>query len=381
MIGPGVRAVYRRARLIVLVVLVFVLAGVLYLRIPSRFQLTSIELPNGFTITVFADSLPGARSLTFGDSGTVFVGTQSEGSVYAVRDRDGDGRADQHFTIDRDLHMPNGVAFRDGALYVAAVRQILRYDGVEQRLDDPPEPVVVRSDFPAENWHGWRFIAFGPDGKLYMAIGAPCNSCLQEDERFATIVRMRADGSALEIVARGVRNSVGFDWHPSTGELWFTDNGRDWLGNDAPPDELNRVGAVGEHFGFPYCHGGTVPDEEFTDRSCDEFVRPIRALDPHVASLGMRFYTGTMFPAEYRGHVFIAEHGSWNRIPPSGHRLTIVKLDGDRAVSYGPFAEGWLRAGRASGTPVDLLILPDGSILLSDDRAGMIYRIAYGEAG
>ena len=318
--------------------------------------------------------------MTLGDSGTVFVGTQSEGSVYAVRDRDGDGRADQRFEIDRDLHMPNGVAFRDGALYVAAVRQVLRYDGVEQRLDNPPEPMMVRSDFPEDSWHGWRFIAFGPDGKLYMAIGAPCNSCQQEDERYATIVRMNPDGSALEIVARGVRNSVGFDWHPLSGELWFTDNGRDWLGNDAPPDELNRVVAVGDHFGFPYCHGATIPDEEFTDRSCEEFVPPIQALDPHVASLGMRFYTGTMFPAGYRGQIFIAEHGSWNRFPPSGYRITIVKLDGDRAVSYEPFAEGWLRAGRASGTPVDLLILPDGSILLSDDRAGRIYRVTYDEA-
>ena len=368
---------YRRARLIVLVVLVGVLAGVLYLRVPAHLQLGTVELPAGFTIAVFADSLPGARSMTLGDSGTVFVGTQSEGFVYAVQDRDGDGRADRRVEIDRDLYLPNGVAFRDGALYVVAVTQVFRYDGIESRLDDPPEPAVVRSGFPEESWHGWRYVAFGPDDKLYMAIGAPCNSCQREDERFATIVRMNPDGSEWEIVVRGVRNSVGFDWHPSTGEMWFTDNGRDWLGNDAPPDELNRMETVGGHFGFPYCHGGTIPDEEFTDRSCDEFVSPVQRLDPHVASLGMRFYTGTMFPESYRGQIFIAEHGSWNRIPPSGYRITMVRLAGNRTVSYEPFAVGWLRAGRASGTPVDLLVLPDGSMLVSDDRAGKIYRIAY----
>ncbi len=373
----GVRKIYRRARLIVLVALVGVLAVVLYLRVPADLNLGSIELPAGFTLAVFADSLPGARSMTLGDGGTVFIGTRSEGFVYAVWDSNGDGRADRRVEIDRGLYMPNGVAFRDGALYVAAVTQVLRYDKVESLLDDPPAPAIVRSDFPEESWHGWRYIAFGPDDKLYMAIGAPCNSCRRDDERFATIVRMNPDGSEVEIVVRGVRNSVGFDWRPSTGEMWFTDNGRDWLGNDAPPDELNRLVTVGDHFGFPYCHGGEIRDDEFADRSCGEFVPPAQRLDPHVASLGMRFYTGTMFPESYRGQIFIAEHGSWNRIPPSGYRITMVRLNGNRPVSYEPFAVGWLRAGRASGTPVDLLVLPDGSMLVSDDRAGKIYRIAY----
>ena len=373
----SVRRIYRRARLIVLVALVGVLAVVLYLRVPADLKLGSIELPAGFTMTVFADSLPGARSMTLGDGGTVFIGTRSEGFVYAVWDSNGDGRADRRVEIDWDLYMPNGVAFHDGALYVAAVTQVLRYDEIESFLDDPPDPAIVRSDFPEESWHGWRYIAFGPDGKLYMAIGAPCNSCQREDEQFATIVRMNSDGSEVEIVVRGVRNSVGFDWHPSTGEMWFTDNGRDWLGNDAPPDELNRLVTVGGHFGFPYCHGGAIQDEEFADRSCSEFVPPAQGLDPHVASLGMRFYAGTMFPESYRGQIFIAEHGSWNRIPPSGYRITLVRLEGNRPVSYRPFAVGWLRAGRASGTPVDLLVLPDGSMLVSDDRAGRIYRITY----
>jgi glucose/arabinose dehydrogenase len=361
----------------VLAALVGVLAVVVYLRIPADLELGSIELPAGFMIAVFADSLPGARSMGLGDSGKVFIGTQSEGLVYAVWDSNGDGRADRRVEIDRDLYMPNGVAFHDGALYVAAVSQVLRYDRIESSLDDPPGPAIVRSDLPGEGWHGWRYIAFGPDGKLYIAIGAPCNSCRREDERFATIVRMNPDGSEVEIMVRGVRNSVGFDWHPTTGDMWFTDNGRDWLGNDAPPDELNRVVTVGGHFGFPYCHGGTIPDEDFTDRSCDEFVPPVQQLDPHVASLGLRFYTGTMFPESYRGQIFIAEHGSWNRIPPSGYRITMVRLDGNRPVSYEPFAVGWLRAGRASGTPADLLILSDGSMLVSDDRAGKIYRIVH----
>lgn len=370
---------YRRGRWVVLIVLGTVLAVVVYLRVPARLSLGALDLPAGFAIAVFADSLPGVRSLTLGDSGTVFAGTQSEGFVYAVRDTDGDGTADQRFTIDEDLYMPNGVAFRGGALYVADVSRILRYDGVEAKLSVPPEPAVVRSDFPDDGWHGWRYLAFGPDDMLYMTIGVPCNSCIQEDDRFGTIVRMHADGSALEIVARGVRNSVGLAWHPVTGELWFTDNGRDMMGNNEPPDELNRLPSVGAHFGFPYCHGGTIQDGEFSDRSCDEFVPPVQLLGPHVASLGLAFYTGDMFPVEYHGQLFIAEHGSWNRIPPSGYRVSVVRLDEKGGPMYEPFIDGWLRAGRASGTPVDVLVMPDGSVLVSDDRAGKIYRITYPE--
>ncbi len=378
MFSERARRLYRRARAILLAVLLVILAVLVYQRVPARFRAAAIRLPDGFQLAVYADSVPGARSMALGPGGLLFVGTRGTGAVYAVVDADGDFRADGVHTIARDLHMPNGVAFRDGSLYVAEVTTILRFDRIEDRLTDPPVPEVIVADLPEEDWHGWRYLAFGPDGKLYVSLGVPCNVCLREDdERFGTIMRMDADGTNREIVARGVRNSVGFDWHPATDELWFTDNGRDWMGNDAPPDELNRLDAVGQHFGFPFCHGGTIPDPDFAGRDCAEFVAPVQALDPHVAALGMRFYRGDMFPAEYRGHVFIAEHGSWNRFPLSGYRVSVVRLADRRPVSYEPFATGWLRAGRASGTPADLVELVDGSLLVSDDRAGKIYRITY----
>jgi glucose/arabinose dehydrogenase len=372
------RSVYRVGRVVVLVGLLGVLGGVVYLRTPRDLRVERLTLPEGFAVAVFAE-LEGARSMVLGDRGTLFVGTRGTGAVYAARDTDGDHRVDAVDTIATGLHMPNGVAFRDGALYVAEVGRVLRYDLIEDRLDDPPEPRTVIDGLPEATWHGWRYIAFGPDGALYISIGVPCNVCLERGEpRFGTVMRFDVETGQGEIVAHGVRNSVGFDWHPETGDLWFTDNGRDWLGNDAPPDELNRLTSPGEHFGFPYCHGGVVRDEEFADRACDEFTAPVQGLDAHVAALGMHFYRGTMFPDAYRGRIFIAEHGSWNRVPPSGYRVTMVTLDGDAAVRYEPFAEGWLRGGRSSGTPADVLELPDGSLLVSDDRGGVIYRIAYG---
>jgi len=233
-------------------------------------------------------------------------------------DHDGDGAADVVHTIATGLTQPNGVAFRDGSLYVAEVSRILRYDGIEARLDDPPDPVVLLDGLPTETHHGWKFLRFGPDGWLYFQVGAPCNICLSADERYASILRVRPDGSDLEVFARGVRNTVGFDWHPDTGVLWFTDNGRDNLGDDVPPDELNRAPEAGLHFGYPYCHGGSIPDPEYgAERGCEEFVGPALRMGAHVASLGMRFYTGDMFPAEYRHRIFIAQHGSWNRTVPS----------------------------------------------------------------
>ncbi len=341
--------------------------------------LGDIRLPPGFTISVFADRLPGARSMALGANGTLFVGTRGEGKLYALQDRDGDGRAERVLTLASGLNMPNGVAFRDGALYVAEINRILRYDAIETRLDKPPRPVAVYDGFPTDAQHGWKFIRFGPDGLLYVPVGAPCNICEPDPARYAGIFRMRPDGSGVEQFVWGVRNTVGFDWHPASGELWFTDNGRDWLGNERPPDELNHAPHPGMHFGYPYCHGKNIADPEFgAKRACTEFTPAARELGAHVASLGMRFYTGSQFPPSYRNQIFIAEHGSWNRVPPSGYRITLVRLKDGRPSGYEVFAEGWLRFGLAWGRPVDLLVMPEGALLVSDDKAGAIYRIAYG---
>jgi glucose/arabinose dehydrogenase len=281
-------------------------------------------------------------------------------------------------TIARGLNMPNGVAYRNGSLYVAEVSRVLRYDNIDSRLHNPPRPVVVNDTFPTDRAHGWKFIRFGPDGMLYVPVGAPCNVCLPKKAGYATIMRMGPDGKRLQIFARGVRNSVGFDWHPRTKKLWFTDNGRDWLGDNIPPDELNCAPRKGMNFGFPYCHGGDIPDPVFGEmKPCSAFTPPAMKLGPHVAALGMRFYTGKLFPPPYHGQIFIAEHGSWNRSVPIGYRITLVRLKKGRASSYEVFAEGWLNGGAAWGRPVDLEILPDGSLLVSDDRAGAIYRIRY----
>lgn len=340
--------------------------------------LETIRLPEGFEISLYASDVPNARSLELSPNGVLYVGTRTEGNVYAVVDRDGDQVAEETHLLASGLNMPNGVAWRAGSLYVAEVSRILRFDGIDDRLADPPEPVVVYDDYPTERHHGWKFVKFGPDGRLYVPVGAPCNICLSENPLYASITRMRPDGSNREIVAHGVRNSVGFDWHPETGVLWFTDNGRDRMGDDRPPDELNRAPEPGLHFGYPFCHGGDIPDPEFGDRrSCDEFVAPARRLGPHVAALGVRFYTGEMFPQEYRNQAFIAEHGSWNRSEKIGYRVTLVRVEDGEAISYEPFAEGWLQGEEEWGRPVDVLVMPDGALLVSDDANGVIYRISY----
>ena len=340
--------------------------------------LNMIKLPPGFAMTVYADNVPNARGMTLGANGTLFVGTRDKGDVYAVVDKDGDQRADAVMTIARGLRMPVGVAFRNGSLYVSAVDRILRFDDIEQRLTNPPSPVPITDGFPKETHHGWKFIAFGPDGKLYVPVGAPCNICEPDPDRYALIARVNPDGSGYEVVARGVRNSVGFDWDPTTHDLWFTENGRDWLGDNQPPDELNHAPKQGLHFGYPYCHGGTIPDPEYGSKhACREFTAPAVTLGPHVASLGMRFYTGTMFPLEYRGQIFIAEHGSWNRSEKIGYRITLVSRDEQDRFHYSIFAEGWLQGQKAWGRPADVLVMPDGALLVSDDSAGVIYRISY----
>ncbi len=338
--------------------------------------LESIVLPAGFEISVFAE-VPNARSLAISPEGTVFAGTRPDGKVYAVRDEDGDGRAERTYVIAQDLTLPNGVAFRDGDLYVAEVNRIWRFPSIEGNLSSPPSPILVSDRFPDDKWHGWKYIAFGPDDKLYVPIGAPGNVCDCGDP-YATITRMNPDGSEFEIIARGVRNTVGFDWHPTTAELWFTDNGRDLMGDDIPPDELNRAPRMGMHFGFPFLHGADIPDPEFQDPGELEYTKPVQELGPHVAALGMEFYTGEQFPQEYHNQIFIAEHGSWNRSKKIGYRVSLVRLgaEGD-PVSYETFAEGWLQDEENWGRPVDIELLPDGSMLVSDDFAGLIYRISY----
>jgi glucose/arabinose dehydrogenase len=345
---------------------------------PQR-ALQGLQVPAGFRIELYADSLPGARSLSLSPAGTLFVGTRNQGKVYALVDRDRDYRADRVYTLASHLEMPNGVAFRDGDLYVAEVSRILRFPDIEADLTQPPTPEVISADYPDDRHHGWKFIAFGPDGRLYVPVGAPCNICLADPDRYALITRLDVTSGRHEVFARGVRNTVGFDWHPDTGELWFTDNGRDWLGDDLPPDELNRAPRAGLHFGFPYCHGRDLADPEFGERrSCDDLTPPALALGPHVAALGMRFYRGSQFPEVYRNGLFIAEHGSWNRSVPIGYRVMFVGLDGQgRPRPAEVFVTGWLWDGVASGRPVDLLELPDGSLLVSDDKGGRIYRIVY----
>ena len=354
--------------------------------------LTLIKMAPGFSIELYATGVRNARQMALGANGTLFVGTRNKpagDTVWAVVDKDGDHKADRVFPIATGLNEPNGVAFRDGTLYVAEIHRVVKFDQIESRLDTPGPPVVVNDKFPADTHHGQKFIAFGPDGLLYVPVGAPCNVCEKDDPRYSTIMRMKPDGSGLQVFASGVRNTVGFDWHPGTRQIWFTDNGRDMMGDDVPRDELNTAPAEGLHFGFPYCHQGDVADPEFgAKRPCGEFKAPARALDAHVAAIGMTFYTGQMFPPEYRNQIIIAEHGSWNRSVPQGYRLSLVTLDGDKVVSYTRFAEGWLRglkpapAGTAMigdvwGRPVDVLVMPDGALLVSDDRAGVIYRITY----
>jgi glucose/arabinose dehydrogenase len=345
----------------------------------GRPNLDALRLPEGFSIQVYTDQVPNARSLALGPRGIVYVSTRRDSRVYAVVDNNGDHKADKVHTIAKDLETPNGIAYRDGSLYIAEIGRLLRLDGIDKRLARPPKPVVVTDDLPTEEHHGWRYIRFGPDGMLYIPIGAPCNVCQREEPIFSSIARMKPDGSGLEVFARGVRNSVGFDWHPKTGELWFTENGRDELGNDLPPDELNRAARPGLHFGFPHCHAGVILDPEFGDRACTEFEPPVQALGPHAAALGMRFYTGRMFPPQYNGAIILAEHGSWNRERKLGFRVMVVRLDGNKAVSYQPLVTGWLdeNTDQAWGRPVDVEMLEDGSLLISDDWTGAIYRVTY----
>lgn len=341
----------------------------------------NIKLPEGFSISVFAKDVANVRSMTLSPAGTLYAGSRDEGKLYAMKDENHDGVADKVMVIAQALNKPTGITFHNGDLYVSEISRILVYRDMDNKLNSPPKPDVLPYEFPSEEHHGWKFIDFGPDGKLYVPVGAPCNICNREedDKRFASIMRMDADGKNAEVYASGIRNSVGFAWHPGTKELWFTENGRDWLTDDTPPCELNHAPRAGLHFGYPYCHGGTILDPEYgKGKNCSDYVAPVQNLGPHVAPLGMMFYTGNMFPEKYKNGVFIAEHGSWNRTKPIGYRVTFVPLDGNKSLGYEIFAEGWLNEkGDRTGRPVDILQWTDGSILVSDDFGNAIYRIQY----
>ena len=366
---------------VIIMVIAFSLS---FFRIPeesAEIQLDKIVLPDGFKIEVYAN-VPNARSMVLSESGTLFVGNRGEDKVYAVRDLDGDNIGEKVDIIDKGLKMPNGVALKDGDLYVAEVSRILKYENIEANLDNPPKAQVVYDGYPTETHHGWKYIAFGPDGLLYVPVGAPCNICFRDDNAiYASITRIDVENPKPEIVASGIRNTVGFDWDPKTGKLWFTDNGRDMMGDDIPPCELNVVSGENQHFGYPFCHGGDIPDPEFgTDKSCTDYVAPAWKFGAHVAPLGMNFYSGDMFPDEYDNIILTAQHGSWNRSKKVGYNIMAINHDDTDASKAVPFAYGWLdeETQTAWGRPVDVINMPDGSILVSDDYADVVYRISYG---
>jgi glucose/arabinose dehydrogenase len=357
---------------------------------PTAGPLASLVLPAGFHAEVFADKVENARTMVLAPGGTVFVGSRTAGKVHALVDRNGDRKAERVVVIASGLDQPNGLAMRNGALYVATASRLLRFDDIEKHLKAPPAPVTLRSDLPnPKQGHTWKFIAFGPDDMLYMSVGAPCNVCTSPTH-VSAIVRMKPDGTETAVFAEGVRNSVGFDWHPVTRELWFTDNGRDMLGDDVPNDELNVAWKAGLHFGFPYCHQGDVADPEFgAQRACSTTEPPVQKLGPHVAALGLTFYTGSMFPASYKNAAVVALDGSWNRSTPSGYRVMVARTEGRRVTGYENLVQGFMpeggtsappgrtAGGSALGRPVDVLQLPDGSILISDDAANRVIRVTY----
>jgi glucose/arabinose dehydrogenase len=342
----------------------------------EKLPLPQMRLPKGFRAEVYAHGIANARTIRLTERGTLFVSNRVLDKVYAVVDRNGKREVK---VIASGLDRPNGLAFHNGTLYIAEGTRIIKFEKIEDNLDKPPQPIVVYSDLPNTSSHGWRYMGIGPDGKLYINVGAPCNIC-EPMQGTAQIRRLNLDGTGAEPFALGVRNSVGFDWHPVTKQLYFTDNGRDWLSEDLPEDELNRVTAAGQHFGFPYCHQGDFTDREMGwGRSCDEFVKPVAKLGPHSAALGMRFYTGRMFPQQYRGGIFIARHGSWNRTKKIGGDVVYATLNRDGSVrSVTPFLTGFLQNNEWIGRPVDVEMMRDGSLLVSDDFAGAVYRISYG---
>ncbi|WP_255532417.1 sorbosone dehydrogenase family protein [Polynucleobacter sp. AP-Reno-20A-A9] len=344
----------------------------------DEIPVSKLKVPAGFKVELWASGMPNGRSMTESPSGTVYVGTRFTGNVYAVVTKDGKREVK---TIAKGLHRPNGVAFANGSLYVAELSRIIRYDNIEKNLDNPPAPVVVFDALPKDEPHGWKFMTLSPDGQyLYFQIGTPANIVVPPSTH-AAIVRLSLKTNILEYVATGVRNSVGMDFQKGTKELWFTNNGRDWADENLPNDTLNRLAHKGMNFGYPFCHQGDFLDPEFgKGRSCDEFDKPEMKLGAHVAALGMRFYNGNMFPAEYKGNIFIAEHGSWNKTKKSGYQVVRVVLDGkNKPVKLEPFITGWVEGENFWGRPVDVQVLKDGSMLVSDDETGAIFRVSYGK--
>jgi glucose/arabinose dehydrogenase len=344
--------------------------------------LQQLHSPPGFKISIYADNLPNARSLALGDNGVVYIGSRGigdEGVVYAVQDKDGDGVAEQRYVLADKLYMPNGVAYKDGTLYVAEVNRIIRFDKIGEKLANPPQPVVVYDKFPGDKHHGWKYLRFGPDGLLYTAVGVNCNICEPEKPIFGSLLRLSVNGGEPEILARGIRNTVGFDWEPNSGRLFFNENGRDYLGEDLPPEELNLWTKPGEHFGYPYCHAGDIPDPQFAgSHKCSEFTPPVWKYKAHIAPLGLRFYTGSTFPQSYQQQLFVAQHGSWNRSKPQGYQIALIKFKDGKPVAEETFISGWLQSDdHVLGRPVDILQLPDGSLLISDDKLGVVYKVEY----
>ena len=352
-------------------------AGKLTATPPGEIPLASYKLPPGFKAEIWASGMPGARAMARGADGKIYIGTRAIGRVYEVTD--GGAQRTSRVVVDK-LTQPAGVAYANGSLYVMAIDKVLRYDGIEKNPAVQPVDMTAAFKLPKEQHHNWKYIAFGPDNKLYVPFGAPCNICEPTDE-YAQIRRYNADGSGMEVIARGVRNTQGFDWHPTTKEMWFTDHGRDWMGDDMPEDELNRMTRTGANYGFPYCHADGVLDKDFRkDRGCEGVTLPVQTMGPHAAAMGAHFYTGSMFPAEYRNRLFVARKGSWNRNTKFGYDVVTVGMDADaRNPKIEPFMTGFVNpaADTFSGRPTYFLQMPDGALLVSDEQLGAIYRITY----
>jgi glucose/arabinose dehydrogenase len=342
----------------------------------DKLPVDKLKAPKGFKVEVYASGMPNARSLALGDKGTVFVGSRLQDKVYAIVDKGGKREVK---IIASGLYRPNGVAFKNGTLYIMELSQLSKIDNIEDKLDNPPKRTVILDGLPKDEAHGWKYIAIGPDNKLYFEIGQPCNNCLPP-EGYATMRRVNLDGTGMETIAQGIRNTVGFDWHPTSKELYFTDNSRDWMLEDLPNDELNRMTKVGQHFGSPFCYQGNLPDQEFGwGRKCEEFTPPIALLGPHTAALGMKFYTGNSFPAKYKNQILVARHGSWNKTNKVGGDVVLVNIKKDGSAGpMEPFLTGFLDNNTYVGRPVDVLVMKDGSVLVSDDWNGAVWRVSAG---